>query len=647
MFKARYPVLMLATLFLVVGCSNQDHPLLPGDTGSDLVVLYRGEISQDPLEFEIAAKAEGDESASSALIVHGRNLSYDAAAGALAVDLSVSNESDGTLPLPAGITFLQFTGADVAVLDPDNDRDGSGALVRFPSAEKALGFRERILAPGEESRPRTLHLRVEDGATFGFVARIDMTGDPDDGFVRVGDYLEARGEYMENPDRLAALRYEVHACEGNGDGAVAEKDEDDGDDAFDCPQNFCYGRLNGPVTGLDKQEGWIEVMGTAVHWRDKGGDHRGYDWWTRVRLDAGMDDQGNVVACHFPKKPKRWDEVRGYVQEIYRNAAGRITGVMVLNTLVEFPSVGGIEIPPMGVLGGTVWDDRDGDGVKDADENGLEGVTVALSGDASATTVTALDGSYSFGSLAAGTYALESLGPDGYSPTTDTPLQVVLPADDATVTGADFGWMEDPVEPTGTISGAVWNDVDGDGVWDAGESGLAGVTVALSGGASATTATGPDGSYSFGALAAGDYAVESFGPGGMAPTTASPVQVALPTDDAAAAGVDFGWMQPASSGSGIIAGFVFDDANGNGVRDAGEAGIGGVTVQLGGSAFATTSTSSDGAFSFLMLGAGSYTVTSEGPVGWTYTTGALDVMLLTDFTFVTDADQGWMPATAP
>ena len=66
--------------------------------------------------------------------------------------------------------------------------------------------------------------------------------------------------------------------------------------------------------------------------------------------------------------------------------------------------------------------------------------------------------------------------------------------------------------------------------------------------------------------------------------------------------------------NGSIGDFVWEDENRNGVQDAGEQGIGGVTVTLGGSATATTTTAPDGSYHFNNLTAGTYSVTFATPV---------------------------------
>lgn len=74
--------------------------------------------------------------------------------------------------------------------------------------------------------------------------------------------------------------------------------------------------------------------------------------------------------------------------------------------------------------------------------------------------------------------------------------------------------------------------------------------------------------------------------------------------------------------TGVISGFVWADTNWNGTRDAGEIAIPGVTVHLSGvdgmgqSVERTTTTDSDGAYSFTDLAIGTYDVTEEQPAAF-------------------------------
>ncbi len=74
------------------------------------------------------------------------------------------------------------------------------------------------------------------------------------------------------------------------------------------------------------------------------------------------------------------------------------------------------------------------------------------------------------------------------------------------------------------------------------------------------------------------------------------------------------------SGSGSdVCGVVFNDANGNGVRDAGEGGVGGLHVELGnGGTPQSATTAGNGSYCFLALAQGNYTVTLQLGTGSGY-----------------------------
>ena len=302
-------------------------------------------------------------------------------------------------------------------------------------------------------------------------------------------------------------------------------------------------------------------------------------------------------------------------------------------------------------LGDFVWEDIDGDGVQDAGEPGIGGVTVNLkdeNGNVIATTTTAADGSYSFVDLVPGTYSVAFVLPAGYEYT-----ELNASGDEATDSDADpaMNGMTDPVTLESgetnndldaglylpaSLGDFVWEDIDADGIQDAGEPGIGGVTVNLldeNGNFLATTTTAADGSYSFTDLAPGDYIVEFANPAGFDPTPAdqggndtvdsdadqttgqSPiVNLESGEDDPT---IDAGFYQTASLGD-----FVWEDIDGDGVQDAGEPGIGGVTVNLkdeNGNVIATTTTAADGSYSFVDLVPGTYSVAFVLPAGYEYT----------------------------
>ncbi|MBK7865849.1 MAG: choice-of-anchor A family protein [Ignavibacteriales bacterium] len=81
----------------------------------------------------------------------------------------------------------------------------------------------------------------------------------------------------------------------------------------------------------------------------------------------------------------------------------------------------GMNVAPSGSIGDYVWNDENGNGVQDNGEDGLEGITVKLydcDNNLITSTSTAFDGSFSFSSVAAGSYYVKYILPSGYTFTT-------------------------------------------------------------------------------------------------------------------------------------------------------------------------------------------------------------------------------------
>ncbi len=89
----------------------------------------------------------------------------------------------------------------------------------------------------------------------------------------------------------------------------------------------------------------------------------------------------------------------------------------------------------------SVWDDLDGDGVRDPGEPGIPGVTVTLT-DAQGrvvTTTTDANGDYSFTDLPPGTYTVTITPPPGYTPTTAVSYSVTLSPGQVVDNDTNFG----------------------------------------------------------------------------------------------------------------------------------------------------------------------------------------------------------------
>lgn len=298
-----------------------------------------------------------------------------------------------------------------------------------------------------------------------------------------------------------------------------------------------------------------------------------------------------------------------------------------------------------GGISGSVYVDANNNGVRDSGEAPIAGVNVRLTGtdvDGKAvdrSIVTGADGSYVFAGLTkagAGGYTLTETQPNGYIDGKSVPGMVNGAPCAACTTGTrnvngnvpfdpaqTFSQFDFPELMPSSLAGSVYDDVNGNHVRDTGE-GLGNVTVTLTGtddlgqAVNQTATTAADGSYTFEHLRPGNYSVTETQPPGLGDvgsragtaggsTTPNVISaIALP-QGTAATGYDF------IDHGGVLSGAVYFDKNGNGVRDAGEPGLPGVTVTLSGAVSRTITTGADGSYQFAGLVAGSYTVTETQP----------------------------------
>ena len=274
-----------------------------------------------------------------------------------------------------------------------------------------------------------------------------------------------------------------------------------------------------------------------------------------------------------------------------------------------------------GTISGLKFNDLNGNGVRDAGEPGVGGIKMTLDGCPSpcaqppiASTNTAADGSFSF-TVPFGTYFLSEAVPVGFRQTVPATAQVSVLVDfgHQTVSGLLFGNQA----LTATISGTKFNDLNGNGVKDAGEAGVSGVTIQLRAADQSvkTTTTDASGNFSFTAVTPGTYTLSEVVPVGFVQTTPGGAGTISVTVTAGQNATGFLFGNRAALGS--IAGSKFNDANGNGVKDSGEAGVSGVTIRLTNSAGTVVSTTTDtsGNFSFTGLPAGPYVLTEVLPAG--------------------------------
>mgnify|MGYP000205644326 CR=1 FL=1 len=219
---------------------------------------------------------------------------------------------------------------------------------------------------------------------------------------------------------------------------------------------------------------------------------------------------------------------------------------------------------------------------------GLAGVTVTLTGSGSNTATTDANGNYLFTGALNGSYTITP-AMAGY---TFAPVNIAATVTNADLPGQDF--VATAVPPgTYNIAGKV--TLNG--------SGLAGVTVTLTGSGSNTATTDANGNYLFAGAQNGSYTITPSKSG----YTFAPVNKAATVNNADMPGQDF-VATAVPPGTYNISGKV--TLNGT--------GLAGVTVTLSGSGTNTATTDANGNYLFAGAQNGSYTITPSKS-GYTFT----------------------------
>lgn len=378
------------------------------------------------------------------------------------------------------------------------------------------------------------------------------------------------------------------------------------------------------------------------------------------------------------------------------------------NLTVDFGVVPPKAAPSSVSVGDLIWMDGDADGVRDTDELGLAGATVTLltatgttakdlDGKDVAAQITGADGKYLFTHLPAGDYQVTVKQPTGYylslggldvdEDTNNSDSNCVI--DNTGLAKTPIFSLAEGTEPDLLIDGdgtnsnltadcgfypsvsvgdTIWEDKNADGVQDAGETGLSGAVVTITGadGISAvydvngkpvsSITTGADGKYQFTNLTPGTYSINvkptagyHLSPGGADPDTNTSnadsnckaieggfqtLSFKLMSLDGKAGlannSVDCGFYRSVGLGSRL-----WIDLDNDGKQDTNEPGIPKATVTLVdatgkpvtdiyGNVVPPQVTGSNGDYFFGNLREGDYVLQVTPPTGYTLTQGGSD-----------------------
>lgn len=305
-------------------------------------------------------------------------------------------------------------------------------------------------------------------------------------------------------------------------------------------------------------------------------------------------------------------------------------------------------------IGDMIWDDTDGNGIREYEEYGMQNVIVNLLNSAGVpimTTTSDAGGNYLFEDVAPGIYSIEfdlSALSEAYTyspahvsgnPETDSDVnsagrtaQFVAESGDI-IYGIDAGLVTPESSPA-SISGIAWEDENQNGTREGTEVTIANLTVYLMDSIGLpidvvqTTSTG---AYEFGNLKPGVIYQVVFAPN--VAQTITPLQNAgddttdsdanpatgettavTPVDNQLITNVDVGIVSKLSLGNRV-----WLDANNNGQQDEGEGGLEGFTIRLldaNNAELRQTTTDATGRYLFTDLDAGTYTIQVDALDGY-------------------------------
>ena len=275
---------------------------------------------------------------------------------------------------------------------------------------------------------------------------------------------------------------------------------------------------------------------------------------------------------------------------------------------------------------GAVFNDVNGDGVRDQGEDGVANWTVFLDTNQDGvldigepSDATDGDGKYEFLGVVADDYRVAQVLRTGWTATNPAAGFADVTAVDGENVSADF--LVQGTSGTASITGNVWRDLNGNGIKEAGDTGVAGWTVFIDLDGDKVVdpeerweLTDGNGDYTFTGVLGGspgdaiDYEVQQLLTPGWEPSEGSNENLTAKVIEGETTVLEDFFNKPiAISG---IEGSVFSDINSNGLREASEAGLSGWTVYLD---LNTSNTHDTGEPSAITNTAGNYSIAGIEP----------------------------------
>ncbi|MEZ4910060.1 MAG: SdrD B-like domain-containing protein [Saprospiraceae bacterium] len=294
-------------------------------------------------------------------------------------------------------------------------------------------------------------------------------------------------------------------------------------------------------------------------------------------------------------------------------------------------------------LGDFVWEDSNANGIQDSGEKGIASIPIKLSGttlqgqSVLMTTITDVNGHYSFSNVHFGDYTITVEIPVGFAPTI---IMAGIPSNDSNLpeksTSFSFNYASTNGDNTldiglvafGSIGDVVYEDLNCNGIREAGEPGVLGTIIKAKGinlyseNIEISDTSKSDGSYAVENLLPGTYNID------ITPTVGYELAQTMIQAITLQSGQNYNNYDIPIFRRMSIGDFVWNDVNENGIQDVGEQGVKDVQVKVTllsstGAFEATTITDNDGRWTIQNLKPGTYEVQLTVPTGYNFSSPSL------------------------